>query len=42
MLEQRDDEGIRKEFSGSVNASLRIIDGLKISAMGAITAAITR
>lgn len=36
MLEQRDDEGIRKEFSGSVNASLRIIDGLKISAMGAI------
>ena len=26
MLEQRDDEGIRKEFSGSVNASLRIID----------------
>lgn len=51
MLEQRDDEGIRKEFSGSVNASLRIIDGLKISAwapssrrrnaMGTITAAIT-
>lgn len=36
MLEQRDDEGIRKEFSGSINASFRILDGLKLNAMGAI------
>lgn len=36
MIEQSDDEGIHKEFSGSVNASFRILDGLKISAMAAL------
>lgn len=36
MIEQRDDEGIHKEFSGSINASFRILDGLKIGAMAAL------
>ena len=36
MLEEREDEGIHKEFSGSINASLRIVEGLKVGAMAAL------
>lgn len=36
MLEEREDEGIHKEFSGSINASLRIAEGLKVGAMAAL------
>ena len=36
MLEEREDEGIHKEFSGSINASLRIVEGLKVGAMAGL------
>lgn len=37
MLEQSEDNGLQKEFTGSINASLRIIEGLKVNALAAIT-----
>lgn len=36
MLDEREDTGIRREFSGSINASFRIVDGLKLNAMAAL------
>jgi len=36
MLDERQDSGTRKEFTGSINASFRIIDGLKINALLAL------
>lgn len=37
MLEQRDDEGLRKQFTGSVNANLRIFDSLKANVLASMT-----
>ncbi|MDR1199364.1 MAG: TonB-dependent receptor [Prevotellaceae bacterium] len=37
MLEQYDDSGLRKQFTGSINASLSIIDGLKANALLSFT-----
>ncbi|MDR1347254.1 MAG: TonB-dependent receptor [Prevotellaceae bacterium] len=37
MLEQYDDSGLRKQFTGSINASLSIIDGLKANALVSFT-----
>jgi TonB-linked SusC/RagA family outer membrane protein len=33
MLEQFDDAGLRKQFTGSINAALQIVDGLKANAL---------
>lgn len=37
MLEQRDDKGLRKQFTGSINANLRILDNLKANALVSMT-----
>ncbi|MDR2292566.1 MAG: TonB-dependent receptor [Prevotellaceae bacterium] len=37
MLEQFDDSGLRKQFTGSINASLSIIDGLKANTLLSFT-----
>jgi TonB-linked SusC/RagA family outer membrane protein len=37
MLEQFDDSGLRKQFTGSINASLSIINGLKANALVSLT-----
>ncbi|MDR3286384.1 MAG: TonB-dependent receptor [Prevotellaceae bacterium] len=37
MLEQYEDSGLRKQFTGSINASLSIIDGLKANALVSFT-----
>ncbi|MDR0754922.1 MAG: TonB-dependent receptor [Prevotellaceae bacterium] len=37
MLEQFDDSGLRKQFTGSINASLSIIDGLKANTLVSFT-----
>jgi TonB-linked SusC/RagA family outer membrane protein len=37
MLEQFDDAGLRKQFTGSINASLSIIGGLKLNMLASLT-----